>query len=572
MKAKRKAGKGKLAALITGAVVLTAAVGFGAWYYMGHNSSEPVYVYSFDYVGMTEYWGDSQESNGPVSTDKIQTVFLSDTQTVTEVLVEEGDTVRKGDLLMRFDTTLSDLKLERKRLDVEKLKLQLEKANQELARIRNMRPMVIPDYSDTEEDDDSLGEKLEPGEYRIYPEDIGDNSMQYDGYSQERALICWINSDRGIDHGVFEELRQRAKLFQEDNLANAEPEASEPADEPGDEDGTDATDADTPPEAGEDPPQVPTQVVVNTYHVVFRITENNRKLGAKVFWQGMVVSRVDGQYQFRLTEAVVPDYALSEEEESSAQDKYQIDFGSGYTAAQIAEMRVQQEKKIKDLEFQVKMAESEYKIMQIEMEAGEIYADIDGKVISCISEEEAKQTRQPMLKVSGGGGFYVEGFISELEKDKMRLNQQVTVNDWSTGTSYTGVVHSIGEFPTRNGYYNGNGNPNVSYYPFNVFVDESANLQAGSYVSVAYSAAESENGIYLENPFIRTEQGKHYVYVMDAEGKLEQRYVTTGKSLWGSYTQILSGLTADDLVAFPYGKNVKPGAPAVEGDLGNLYS
>ena len=41
---------------------------------------------------------------------------------------------------------------------------------------------------------------------------------------------------------------------------------------------------------------------------------------------------------------------------------------------------------------------------------------------------------------------------------------------------------------------------------------------------------------------------------------------------WGSYTEILSGLTADDLIAFPYGKNLKEGAPTVESDPSGLYS
>ena len=123
MKPKRKIKK-LLISLIC--LILVAGIGFGAWYFFGHKSSDPVFVYDFNYIGMTEYWGDSQESYGPVSTSNIQTVYLSDTQTVTEVLVGPGDTVRKGDLLMTFDTTLSDLQLERKRLDVEKLKLQLE--------------------------------------------------------------------------------------------------------------------------------------------------------------------------------------------------------------------------------------------------------------------------------------------------------------------------------------------------------------------------------------------------------------------------------------------------------------
>ena len=91
------------------AAVAAAVVGCVFWYQAGHTSKDPVYVFPFQYVGMTEYWGDVQESYGPVTTDKIQTVFLSETQSVTEILVQTGDAVKKGDLLMRFDTTLSDL-------------------------------------------------------------------------------------------------------------------------------------------------------------------------------------------------------------------------------------------------------------------------------------------------------------------------------------------------------------------------------------------------------------------------------------------------------------------------------
>ena len=150
---KRKASKKKIILAVT-AVVLAAAIGLGIWFGVGRGGKEPVKVFSFNYIGMTEYWGDSQESYGPVSTDKIQTVYLSATQTVTEIKVSEGDTVKKGDLLMTFDTTLSDLALERKRLEVEKLKLDLNNAQKKLREIKNMKPMVIPDYTDTDEDAD----------------------------------------------------------------------------------------------------------------------------------------------------------------------------------------------------------------------------------------------------------------------------------------------------------------------------------------------------------------------------------------------------------------------------------
>ena len=294
-------------------------------------------------------------------------------------------------------------------------------------------------------------------------------------------------------------------------------------------------------------------------------------LGSPVVWQGMKVTKAeDGSFGFRFFDAsFLKDHMLPDAEPE--EEPTQPDLGSGFTATEIAQMRAEKEKQIKDLQFQVKMAEADYAIKQTELETGDVVAQIDGTVISLLSEEEAKLTMQPILKLSGGGGYYMQGSVSELEKDNMQIGQEVTVNDWNTGMQYTGTIQSVGDFPAADGYWNGMGNPNVTYYPFTVFIDGEADLQEGSYVSVMYSTATTEQGIYLENPFLRTEQGKTYVYVRGADGKLEQRFVTTGKALWGSYTEILDGLTAEDFVAFPYGKHVKPGADTVESDLSELY-
>jgi hypothetical protein len=176
------------------------------------------------------------------------------------------------------------------------------------------------------------------------------------------------------------------------------------------------------------------------------------------------------------------------------------------------------------------------------------------------------------VKVSGGGGFYIEGSVSELEKDSLKIGQEVTVNDWNTGNVYTGEVVSIGDFPREKEAWNGLGNPTASYYPFTAFVGEEADLEEGSNVSVTYSAAAAEDGIYLDKAFVRTEKGKSYIYVRGADGKLEERAVQVGKLLWGSYYEILSDLDEGDYLAFPYGKNVKHGAPTVESDISVLYS
>ena len=91
---KRKS-KGKALVITLVCLVAAAGVGVGAWFLTRNNSTEPVKVFPFMQMGMTEYWGDSQESYGPVTTDRVQTVFLSETQTVTEVLVQQGDAVKK---------------------------------------------------------------------------------------------------------------------------------------------------------------------------------------------------------------------------------------------------------------------------------------------------------------------------------------------------------------------------------------------------------------------------------------------------------------------------------------------
>lgn len=614
----KKQNKKKIIITVT-AVVLVVAIGLGVWFGVSRGRSEPVKVFAFNSVGMTEYWGDSQESYGPVSTDKIQTVFLSSTQTVTEMKVAQGDEVKKGDVLMTFDTTLSDLQLERKRLEVEKLKLDLETAQKKLKDIQNMKPMSIvspDDFDNSDEDSDDDGD-LEKDYELSY-------DHAYDGSKPSKALICWLRVTTGdeevritptVDDALLEEARQQAEKFQNENQPDpTEPSTepttesttestTEPATEPPTQPGTEpptqpstepptqpSTEASTPSteetsegeggehssaSAAENPDEKPT-ITVNSYYMVIKATEGNKRMGARVVWQGMYIRKVGSGFTFQFFDATgVPDHMATDPDDPDNTDPTDPDMpdpGSGYTAAQLAQMRAEQEKTIKETKFKIKMAEADYKIMQTEMSDGNVYAEFDGKVVSVLTEEEAKTQNQPVLKVSGGGGFYIQGSVSELEKDKMQIGQEVTVNDWNTGMTYTGKIVSMGDFPTNSDGWNGSGNPNVSYYPFTVFVDETADLQAGMYVNIQYSSAESENGIYLENPFIRTENGQSYVYVQGAGGKLEKRFVTTGKALWGSYTEIRSGLTVDDLIAFPYGKNLKEGAPTVESDVSDLYN
>ena len=75
-------------------------------------------------------------------------------------------------------------------------------------------------------------------------------------------------------------------------------------------------------------------------------------------------------------------------------------MNSGYTSNEIAQMRSDKEAEIKQLEFDIKMAEAEYKIMKKEFDNGEVKSEIDGYVVSVLTPEEALANKEPVVKVS----------------------------------------------------------------------------------------------------------------------------------------------------------------------------
>lgn len=120
-------------------LLLVAAIVVGVLWYLGHRS-EPVKVAP---VSMFMGWLSNESTqSGNVTADNLQKIYASDTQTVTALLVQEGQTVKKGDPLFRYDTTLSDIQVERQEIAVKKDDLNLNKAKKDLANINRLRPYV----------------------------------------------------------------------------------------------------------------------------------------------------------------------------------------------------------------------------------------------------------------------------------------------------------------------------------------------------------------------------------------------------------------------------------------------
>ena len=232
-------------------------------------------------------------------------------------------------------------------------------------------------------------------------------------------------------------------------------------------------------------------------------------------------------------------------------------------------MRAEQQVKIRDCDLAYRQAQVEYEKMKVEAENGIVTALVDGTVIALNDPETAAQENQPVVTVSGGGCYYVKATLSEFDLQKFTVGTPVRVESWGMNgmVSTEGTIESISDTPTSGDDYYGSSNPNASYYNAMIAVDASAELQEGDYVTVYFGDSSQTDGsaLYLEAMYVRTEGTRAYVYKRGEDGLLKKTYVSTGDQLWG-YIRILSGLSEEDYIAFPYGKNVKDGAKTVEDD------
>ncbi|MCD8354985.1 MAG: hypothetical protein LUE11_00210 [Clostridia bacterium] len=124
-------------------LLLGAVVGGGGYQIYQGNFGGAVSVYQIDgNISTEESWYGNDSMDGTVKNSGTQSVTLSDTQTVGKTLVKQGDTVKKGDALFSYDSTLADIQIERQNIIIKQLKMQLDTANNQLKTIRSYKPGV----------------------------------------------------------------------------------------------------------------------------------------------------------------------------------------------------------------------------------------------------------------------------------------------------------------------------------------------------------------------------------------------------------------------------------------------
>lgn len=248
------------------------------------------------------------------------------------------------------------------------------------------------------------------------------------------------------------------------------------------------------------------------------------------------------------------------------------DAGTSYggTAAEIQQQIKDKEKEIRDYQLDIKEANLEIKDIQKKLNNQTIKSTLNGVVKTVGDPEKESNDGKPLIEVVSSEGLYVQGTVSESKMNKLKVGATLSGYSYDNGVSFTAEVREISPYPSDNGQ----DGANASSYPFTAYIADASGLSNNSWAELTLldEGDGQGQGIYLEKPFVRTENGQYYVMKDDGTGHLTKQIVQVGGIQYGSSYQITGGLSMDDKITFPYGKDVREGAKTEEGTLDDLYN
>ena len=521
-----------------------------------------VNVYAVGDFAMTDYWGDSSNTSGMVTTDKLQKIYISQSQTVTKVWVKEGDEVRKGEPLVSYDSTLTEATVEKAKVAYDRAVANLEAAKGQLELLKK---------AENKEQLEAELAKLEKQLAELKEKYDKDSNPPYDADAAvtEKELLptVTVKDDNGNSRIVHYYAWTANSVLSAEHLLE--------------------TTFGVRLRANEKTPEVVTNIVL--------VKRAGDKVGGGVeaSWGVRVTEKYEkgtGADDYKVSQDVqlVTDLPAYEDKGRTYEDSEEITklekkiaYAQELVAASMSREELNKAvaaktQEIKETEISNKLAKLDLDKKLRELGDGNVYAEFSGTVKAVRDATEAYNNSEAVVELSGGGGYYVSGTLSEMDLGSVKVGDTVQISSWRTGAFCEGKIVSIDDYPTQNSNNWGDGNRNASYYPFKIFVEEDANLEPNDYVDIQYQKVSTQqqtgSSLYLQSMFIREDNGKSYVMVRNEDGRLEQRWVQTGRDLWGSYTQIRGGLTIDDYVAFPYGRDVVEGAQTKEATADQLYN
>ena len=495
--------KKKIKIIIIAVLVVAVAAGSitGVVYYK--NSKGLASVMSVSMISTTNDYT-SMTSEGMVCDDACQTINLKDGQKVTEVYVTKDQQVKAGDKLLAYDVTSLSLSVEMKQLEIQSLENQLTSEKQKLDKLKNTKPIAKqPETPVTPEPQPAAPEQKPDEEHDV----ISDLSVAEGSGTEDDPYVFTCTEASYVSGALLNTLADKSAVAR--------------------------------------------FVIGDANAPDMELTVRGDKLGSyddsdeiKLFLAGTITAGNEPSDSI----------ADSDAEQTTQPDADTASEEKTYTADELKDAIKEQTRSVADVDLQKRIAQADLKELQSELEDGVVYAKKDGIVTTVCDPANPPQDGTPFLQLSGAAGLYISGTIGELDLDTVKVGQSVSAVNYMTGDTYEGTISEISNVPSDSVNYYGDSNPNSSFYEYTAYIENPQNLKKGDSLELTIdtSSEGSDGGLYIDKSFVRTENGQSYIY-KDDNGKLKKQTVKTGKSLWGSYVEIKSGLTNDDYIAFPYG-------------------
>ena len=597
-------------------LLIGGAAAGGAYAYQSYQKentqTQVFYVSNLSYG----YSSDAMTSAGYVTNDYEQSVYLED-KSVVEVKVEEGTKVKIGDPLLVLDTTEEQLQIDMKNLELQKVENDIKIAEKDITELKKRIPGSSTTTNNQSQRNGTSGSGTNgtSGSGTSGTSGSGTNGSSGSGSSTKGSSLS-SNSAKGIS---------AISSTDDFHLANAKGASTTTTSagssviimevEQRDGDAYNYIDKNAEPYEGKGTPEKPYRFLCTQECYVLGSYLNqlvkNEQVAAFEIWSGNSVDEgtllscwtvngterstvaEDSKWKVATQQQITTEVAAEDEDDDSDTDddddsdnsgssgssssnssgagsSQDDDDDDGKTVDELKKDLAEKESDLKELQIDKKSAELELEKLQKAKDQATILATINGVVTTIGDLENPPTDGSAFMEISGAEGLYIKGAVSELLLDQIEVGQEISANSWSDGQTYPAKITEISEYPSDNsgGYY-GEGNPNVSYYSFTAYMEESTGLSNGDYVDLSIMPVDSEesaNSLYIEKAYVRTENGKSYVLKAGEDDRLVKQYVQTGKTIYGSAVEIKAGLKDDDRIAFPYGKTAKEGVKAVDSD------
>ena len=530
---------------ITVIVLLLAAIAGAIVYFVNRQPSKEVMVVPVGNI-YTSYWGDTQTLDGYVTTGSLQEIYMTEGG-FDKIAVKEGQRVRKGDVLVEYDNTQAELTLRGDAAKVNLLKSQIAAFEQQIANDKKeisalRKALKNADNTTPPSEDEDSTKPATPTVLTALPEvdNISDavNFGTEGAGTKEKPYRILCTKDGVLKAAFWETLPLTNYAFIIDVY---------------------------------DDTNCAQWLVRWTVNLLPALPDTDWKVCDGLIFEkdinfitGFDATKLfpHGALTFVMPDDLIEKIPVGDDEDEPPKTKAEIEAEIKALREDIESCEKQIDTTTRDL----RQAQITYEKNKLSFADHKILSSIDGVVATL--GDATTPVGEVFMQVQGESRFAVTLYVNELMLREVTLGTEVQLMCYESGTMAPAVITEIGTEPVPN-YYSG-GNINSSTYQVTAEISDSeAQPRLGEWCQATLDGQmpdEPSDAIYLPLFVIREDEEGEYVMKADENEHLQKQYVTTGKSLWGSYVEIKEGVTMEDRLAFPYGKTVREGAPVVDGD------